>query len=516
MRIGLMSTSRSITARILPEPSLLFGGSYPSPDPKTGLALYGPYSLSTHTVRVGIVGDRRTIDQTGQLLEMMKRSIEGPARHPRWTPSFPGMTASGPLKCEIEWSPKWYGQITSDEMEMLERKDRFEERVAYSVGLFVKYAKLLQEREDSPHIVICVPPRRMMDLCIPPELRTRERRGRRSVAEQEAMAMRRRIHPSQRLLGDFFEEFKSTEQELLEDEASENFHNFLKAKMMPLALPTQMIRPYTLDAIFNGKGRAIQDSATVAWNLAVALMYKAEARPWRLAEVPAGTCFIGISFYREKPVFGGSVGTSMAQVFSPEGEGLVLRGERFEWPRGQSPHLERDAAKRLLERAVALYTEHTRQKPMRVVVHKSSKFWEDEIDGFQSALDGIPIHDFVTVTERARRIRFYRQGYHPVLRGTTVRLPDDSWILYTKGYSPYLEVYPGPRVPRPLEVLQHIGDSPSDKINSEILGLTKLNWNSADFSSLLPITLHFSRRVGIILRELPPGTTPQTRYRFYM
>jgi hypothetical protein len=42
----------------------------------------------------------------------------------------------------------------------------------------------------------------------------------------------------------------------------------------------------------------------------------------------------------------------------------------------------------------------------------------------------------------------------------------------------------------------------------EILAVTKLNWNSADFSCDEPITLAFSRRVGEILAELKPSVNP--------
>jgi len=511
-----MTRNLDLTARILEEPNLVFGGSFPSPDPKLGLTLYGPYSLSTNSIRVGIVGDKTTTSQTVQLLEEFTRPVEGSARHPRWTLTFPGMSRSSPFGCELVTSPKWYQTITSDEMGRLEAIGELERRVAYSVDLFVGYVRNLKEVEDPPHVVICAPPRRMMDLCTPRDARPGQRKGKRSGAEERMATMRRRLHPSQRLLGDFIPELQTAENELLRAEASDNFHNFLKAKVMSLGVPTQMIRPYTLDAFFSHEGGKLQDLATVAWNLCVALLYKTNARPWRLSEVPVGTCFVGISFYREKAVFGGSVGTSLAQVFSPEGEGLVLRGERFDWPTGKSPHLSGAAAKRLLERAITLYAQHTKQKPARVVLHKSSRFWGEELEGFRSALDGVPKHDFVAITSRARRIRFYRQGVNPVIRGTTIGLQDGSWLLYTKAYSPFLGVYPGPRVPRPLEILQHEGDSPADVINTELLGLTKLNWNSADFSSQNPITLQFSRQVGTILRELPPGVTPQTRYIFYM
>ena len=152
----------------------------------------------------------------------------------------------------------------------------------------------------------------------------------------------------------------------------------------------------------------------------------------------------------------------------------------------------------------------------QVVIHKSSKFLEEEQEGFKEALTEVPIYDFIAISQESKRIRFFREGYNPVLRGTMIKLLDKSWILYTKGYVPYMKVYPGPHVPRPLEIMRHIGQTQPETISEEILLLTKINWNNADFSSIEPMTLQFSRQVGKILRELPPGKEPQSKYLYYM
>jgi len=97
-----------------------------------------------------------------------------------------------------------------------------------------------------------------------------------------------------------------------------------------------------------------------------------------------------------------------------------------------------------------------------------------------------------------------------------VRLPDKSILLYTFGYIPYLNVYPGPRVPSPLEILEHHGSTSIDIICREILALTKLNWNSAKFCIKAPITISFARRVGFFLRNAPTTLTPKNKFKFYM
>ena len=152
--------------------------------------------------------------------------------------------------------------------------------------------------------------------------------------------------------------------------------------------------------------------------------------------------------------------------------------------------------------------------PSRLVLHKSSRFWEEELAGFAEASQSVPQHDFVAFG--SHDIQFYRTGDYPALRGTYVRFSEEELLLYTSGYVPYLRTYPGARVPRPIEVVQHFGDSSWDVVLREILALTKMNWNTADFSCAEPITLAFSRRVGHVLAEVPPGQKVRPEYRFYM
>lgn len=105
----------------------------------------------------------------------------------------------------------------------------------------------------------------------------------------------------------------------------------------------------------------------------------------------------------------------------------------------------------------------------------------------------------------------------PVPRGSMFAV-DDLNFLYTKGYVPELRTYPGVHVPAPFEVIKAKGDSSYKEICKEILSLTKLNWNTADFCSGLPITIGFSRNVGQVLKVFEETDTeePDQRYRFYM
>ena len=510
-------TFSEVNAVTISEPDLLFGGSFPFIDPKTGISLYGPYSVAKNSIRVGIIGNKTTIEQTKTILRRIRSPIKGSDKNPAWTPDFPGFSSSHPFKCEIITNNKWYQTITMKEIDELDGIQRVEERIAKGVEIFINYLSNIAEREEAPDIVICAPPKELMKLCISDkDARTRGRR-KKSSAER-----RHTVSEGQHTMFDYMsEEYKKERDRYLISISADNFHHLLKAQAMKFDLLTQFILPDTLESITAKERKpgqkGLQEDAMFSWNIAVALLYKSGGRLWRPASFSSDTCFVGISFFKTKEVYGGGMGTSLAQVFTPEGEGLVIRGERLRWTRGVAPHLIEDAAERLLKASIELFTKQTGGRaPSRVVIHKSSKFFDDEVNGFKKAIGDIPRFDFVAILDRARKIRLFREGYHPVLRGTMVTLPDKSWLLYTNGYIPFMKLYPGPHVPRPLEIVQHIGDTLPEQISQEILTLTKLNWNNADFASNRPITLQFSRQVGKILREMPSELTLKNKYMYYM
>jgi hypothetical protein len=53
---------------------------------------------------------------------------------------------------------------------------------------------------------------------------------------------------------------------------------------------------------------------------------------------------------------------------------------------------------------------------------------------------------------------------------------------------------------------------------AEIIALTKLNWNTADFGCGVPITIGFARNVGEVFKEFDDSSAydPSRFFRFYM
>jgi len=151
--------------------------------------------------------------------------------------------------------------------------------------------------------------------------------------------------------------------------------------------------------------------------------------------------------------------------------------------------------------------------PRRLVVHKQSRFFPEELAGFQDSLKGYE-YDLVALAP-STGVRLMRHGEYPPSRGVCLSLGDRRY-LYTTGYIPSLGRYPHGHVPAPVQITDHVGDSATRDLLCEVLLLTKMNWNSARFAEKLPVTLRFAKEVGAILRDLPDAFTPEARYAFYM
>lgn len=57
--------------------------------------------------------------------------------------------------------------------------------------------------------------------------------------------------------------------------------------------------------------------------------------------------------------------------------------------------------------------------------------------------------------------------------------------------------------------------SPSE-IATELLMLTKMNWNATQLDGRVPITLRTANSIGGILKHLGASDSPQPRYAYYM
>lgn len=527
-----MTLTRNQTSRRLPrsadfacgliaEPLLAFGGNHQHVDPKTGLGLYGPYSLVGQarppltSIIVGAVGPAAMLADAEQWLRACKGIVTNDGSQPFLYPHFPGFNSDQPFQCDLLFGDPWRECINATELRTALGVNNFFERVKRVVQLYIRAIETLSQRDPRPAVILCCIPQEVIEYCTVLPRGGETRRIRVSAAERRALILAR---TGQQFL---FREMDPTLGIEGDESAHQNLRRGLKAEAMEFGIPTQLVWPRTLrlaEITMTPGERHVQDPATRAWNFTTALYHKAGGSPWRLADVEPGVCNVGISFYREILERNPRVRTSMAQAFTSAGDGYVLRGNSFEWQptrHDRTPHLDQESAASLMCDVIELYKRQNRDSlPSRIVVHKTSRFWDEELAGFRDGAEYVPRKDFVCLQHRG--IQFYRPGDYPPVRGTFVKFSDADLLLYTTGYIPYLRTYPGARVPDPVEIAEHHGDSPWDVVLRDIQAMTKLNWNTADFSCSDPVTIAFSRRVGQVLAELPPGVRVRSEYRFYM
>jgi hypothetical protein len=505
-----------IQATYIEEPDLIFGQKHEEKDPKLGLMHFGPYipsdskkSFQTH-IRVGIVGNSISITLAKKILELLDKPINSEETN-RWLyPDYPGFRLDNKIQCGFTSSDIWNETITEYEIRNVLEIIDVNERIAAASDLFINKIEKITFEDSPPHVIICSIPKEIEDYCGISEKTRGAKRPKFTKLEKHVEEMKKEGQT-------FLSRWGVEIHEELKHSISYDFRNALKGKVMKFNIPTQLLRETTAKSILeypHAKGTIKQNPATFAWNFSTGLYYKALGRPWRLAKLTSGTCYVGISFYRNLLTPTSNLETAMAQVFTHTGEGFVLRGSDVIIDRQtRQPHLTTTQAKELLLDSIEKYTNKVNTKPNRVVIHKSSFFSDEEIKGFDEAIGEIP-RDYVAISKNTD-FRFLRTGIYPVLRGTLISLSDNEHLLYSTGYTPRVRTYPGLRIPRPL-LVRHIGDSEIKLICSEILGLTKLNWNTTAFSTQLPITLEFARRVGKVLSEIPRDVKLQDHYRFYM
>ena len=228
-------------------------------------------------------------------------------------------------------------------------------------------------------------------------------------------------------------------------------------------------------------------------------------------------CYVGLVFKKIENAKGHDNACCGAQMFLSTGDGIVFKGAVGPWysETDNSFQLRKDKAAELMGLVVKAYTEAHGRPPNELFIHGKTWFGADEWAGFASTVP----QETKLVGIRIRRqteIKLFRYGSRPVLRGTAIIVSERSAYLWTTGFIPRLDTYPGREVPNPLTVDIVKGDADMQLVLSDLMGLTKLNFNSAGFSDGLPVTLRFADLVGEILTAGPNDAVAPLPFKFYI
>lgn len=422
------------------------------------------------TIRVGFVGTGESIESALGWLEACSQGVPGDEKNYR----FPGFKKDRGFFSGLSFENDTTEKLTTGELEALGKIRTKRDRFVETVDLLGDKLRLLAQRDRPPEYVV---------LALPGNL----------------------VRTTGKV--DYFDK--------QDGQVHRDLRRAIKAIAMKHRLPTQILLQRTTEAAPNS--RNVDHRSKCAWNFFTALYYKSGGIPWMPSGLSAGTCYVGISFHRVPGSRNTSFFTGLAQAFDEQGNGLVLRGQDFVWDvskHGSAPHMPAELAEELVSLVLKRYRDELKQSPRRVVIHKTTEYWPDERQGLQAALKGIDQFDLVAVRP-TEDVRLLRDARYPILRGSYIAI-GDMHLLYTTGYISALQAFPHGHVPAPLKLTDHFGDSSIKSVLRELMVLTKMNWNSANFGGLFPITLRFAGLVGEIMKEVPRNVDPLPQFKYYM
>lgn len=482
-------------AHVLHEPQLEFRAGNRHIDPRYGISAYGPADAESPSaprqIPIALIGPSEAVDGIRRWLRRCREQIEAKDAKPgqeNLHQPFPGFSPDSEFGSELVFDDALVREIPERQLRRLARADTAS-ATAEAVEIYADAARSLAETGRC-RVIVCARPEELLD-----------REARPPAAEDDGA---------------------DHDEKPDERESSGDFHDLLKAAALSLAAPLQLMRKETWTGQptkNNGQAaRPLQDEATRAWNLHTALYYKAGGTPWRMQRHTSdlATCYVGISFYRTTS--GQELHTAVAQVFNERGDGVVVRGGTAQISKtDRQPHLAQADARRLLLDALAEYRGTHGHQPARIVIHKSSSFTNTEAEGFHTAADERDIdHLEMLWIQRRGAPHLFRTEQLPPLRGTSVQLDQRSLLLYTRGSVPYFRTYPGLYVPQPLLIRPESANTDLLAAGTDILALSKMNWNNAQLDERDPLTLRTAYRVGSILKHVPDGARIATRYAYYM
>lgn len=506
----------------LEEPQLEFRHGQRLVYPRDGLYLYGPVGDTKHlpSIRYGVIGTADGVRRFKDWAQSMAGFIDIPAPGPRSRAvepqhvPFPGFAEAFHATWPVE-PPCVIDNLDPDEIERTLRIANRHEAVRSTVDMFV--SRLVAENnrlESAPQFWFVVIPEKVYELGRPKSTVRRDDRVAGAVTISQRRARELQSQPT--LFGD-------DEREAEVYQYATHFRRQLKARLLKERIVTQIIRETTLaPGDFRRESgmpiRRVEDPATIAWKLGTGAYYKAGGKPWQLADVRSGVCYVGLVYKRSELTSDKRHACCAAQMFLSDGEGVVFRGALGPWFQTDTKqfHLDKDAAQNLIKMVVGEYTRLHDGPPTELFIHAKSAFTDEEWRGFSSACRDKTNLVGVQIGDARDDLKLYRPGEYPVIRGTALQIGERHALLWTSGYVPRLDTYMGPETPNPISVRVLRGECALTTVLADVLGLTKINFNSCLHNDRLPVTIRFANAVGDVLISAPMDGEPKLPFKFYI
>lgn len=491
---------------IFSEPQLEFAAGQVLEHPRDGLTLFGPVD-STGTdepirLTYGVVGTKSGLSAFQSFVKALNRPIptEPDLDEVLW-PHFPGFEEAFHAILPVE--PAWTEELEEAAVKNAAGNLDDHQRVFGVVSLFLSQIRAAKKSDEAFRFFVVVVPDFVFANCRPLS-RVKDGYGHRVGKREQSIRSQ---------MGDFFESYETEQYSY-----SVDFRRQIKARVMELEIPIQIIRESTLRLTVSERQFGIRHLTPLsdrAWNMATALYYKAGRKPWKLNGVRDGVCYVGVSFKNTET---NQNACSAAQMFLNDGDGVVFLGDEGKWysERRGEYHLNRESARRLLSGVLTTYDQLHGKKLNEVFLHCRSTINEEEFEGYRAACPkGVKLVA-IRVAPEILGLRLYRAGTRPVLRGTFWEVSPKRGFLWCSGFKPRLRTYDGSEVPQPLCVDIQFGDADISQVARDIFGLTKLNYNCCKLGENQPVTIHFSSAVGEILVSNRQMRNHKPNFKYYI
>ena len=468
---------KSLQMIFLPEPLLEFGHGQKMVYPRDGLFLFGPSGDSSDVpaVRYGAIGTPDGVRRLASWASKVSRFIPIPTPGPRSRQvepqhvPFPGFSEA--FHCDWPTEPVCaIDDIDSAEIDKVLRLANRYEAIHEAVDLYVsRLTKEHNRLENPPAFWFVVIPEIVYELGRPNSTVPKDEQIQGQVELSARRARQLKTQPT--LYGVEDEDAKVYEY-------AKHFRRQLKARLLKDRIVTQIVRETTLvpEEFLRPDGRPqrkIEDAATIAWKLGTGSFYKAGGKPWQLANVRSGVCYVGLVYKRN------------------------------------------DLS--LVEMVTAEYrSQHDQKAPSELFIHATSTFTDEEWAGFSEGVDSTTNLVGVQIKRANEEMKLFRPGEYPVIRGSALLTGKRSAYLWASGYAARLDTFMGPETPNPLLIRIVRGECPLKTVLEDILGLTKINFNSCLHNDGLPVTIRFANAVGDVLISAPIDSEPRLPFKFYI
>lgn len=301
-----------------------------------------------------------------------------------------------------------------------------------------------------------------------------------------------------------------------------DLHDYVKAFAVQKHISTQFIREKTLDSELD---------CQIAWAISLAIYVKAGRTPWVLSNLRTDTAFAGIGYSVNHFNNGEQTLIGCSHIYASDGQGLRYKLSKIKdvtFDAQKNPYLSENEAYQLGLNIKELFFSSFSSLPKRVVIHKRTPFKEEEIAGLTKCLGSAGIKDIdlieITYDENFKCFeynKYLQADLFPVKRGCCFAINDNTAYLFTHGIAPSVisnrrYFQGGTNVPAPLKIVKHYGNGDLAQIASEILGLSKMNWNSFGLYSKLPCTIQSSNAIAKVGWLLPQYEGMIYEYRNFM